>query len=362
MKNNNLGQVFVAHATRVDSLDLYKGLAILLVVAGHLVQTYAVDFDRSMLFKGIYMFHMPLFFLVSGMVYAVKLSTTMSISGFGMSVLKRARQLLLPFIAWCLVGYFISHNEAQFDEYMINLMKRPDAGLWFLWVLFVFTCVADFGRLVASASRLPLWLLLVAVWALFFHLRIDHTMLGVGLIAFHMPFFFAGIFHRQIVEGVRGYVGLLSTICALAFPVLVSQWVRVNPPEIGLMLQQAYSLPMTRTFNTVYLGIGYLYQAAFAVVGIVVFFSITKAFTEAGGAKPFVTRWLCFLGQRTLEIYALHFYMIQYAYFNASPFMNGLVAMVMATGLSILIADYLLKPSKVVALLLFGKSPRNVPT
>ena len=353
-----MGENSVIRAARVDMLDLYKGLAILLVVVGHLTQSYVPDFDRSLLFKGIYMFHMPLFFFVSGMVYSIKPSA-ISLVEFGISVLKRARQLLLPFIVWYLVGYLVSHSNVPLNEYMLALVKSPDAGLWFLWVLFVFTCAADLGRLVASISRLPIWLILCVLWAVFFHVRIGFYLLGVGLLVFHMPFFFAGIFYRQIVGLVRGHVGILSSLCAIAFPFLVLHWVRVSPPEIGLIVQQAYNLPMSQLLYTVYLGIGYLYQAAFAVVGIVVFFVIAKAFTEAGGAKPFVTRWLCFLGQRTLEIYALHFYLLQYTYFNGSPFMSGLVALVMVTGLSVLIADFLLKPSKIVALLLFGKSFRR---
>jgi fucose 4-O-acetylase-like acetyltransferase len=361
MQNNNLGDEIVARATRVDSLDLYKGLAILLVVAGHLIQRATPEFDKSLLFKGIYMFHMPLFFLICGMVYALKPSK-LSFSGLGHAIAKRAMQLLLPFIAWYMVGYFIFYQHVAFSEHLLKLWESPDAGLWFLWVLFVFTCIADAGRFVAGATRLPLWLLLVVSWACLFHLRINHSALGIGLIAFQMPFFVAGIFHRDILRGAsRWYVALLTTICSVAFPVLVHHWDRVNQPEIGLMLQQAYSLPMSTGLYTAYLALGYLYQAIFAVVGIVVFFVSAKAFAEAATMSHKATRCLCFVGRRSLEIYALHFYLIQYGYFNASPFMNGLVTMVMAPLLSIMIADYLLKPNKVAALLLFGKPPRRKP-
>ena len=68
MRNNTLSGTFVSRTARIGTLDIYKGLAILLVVVGHLAQSATPDFDRSLLFKGIYMFHMPLFFFVCGMV------------------------------------------------------------------------------------------------------------------------------------------------------------------------------------------------------------------------------------------------------------------------------------------------------
>ena len=345
----------MSRTARIGTLDIYKGLAILLVVVGHLAQSATPDFDRSLLFKGIYMFHMPLFFFVCGMVYSLK-GSGLSAKGLGESVGKRAQQLLLPFFAWYVVGYFITNSQLPFGQYMVRLWKSPDYGLWFLWVLFVFSCVADCGRFFAVATRIPLWIFLILAWAVLFHLRTDHSALGIGLIAYHMPFFVAGIFHKEMRNAVsESFAKPFIAACTLAFPVLAYQWDRVHPPEVGLALQSAYSLPMPAGTYSLYLALGYAYQIVPAIVGIVVFFVGARAFTATGGADPRLTRILSFVGQRTLEIYAIHFYMIQFAYFNASPLMNGLVSLIMATLLSILIADYLLKPNKIVAFIMFGK-------
>lgn len=355
MQNNKLSDAVVARATRVGALDVYKGLAILLVVVGHLAQSASPDFDKNLLFKGIYMFHMPLFFFVCGMVYALK-TGGLTLGGLTESISRRARQLLLPYFAWYVVGYFISHQQLPFDEYMVRLWKSPDYGLWFLWVLFVFSCVADLGRFLGRVTRIPLWMVLVVAWSILFRLRTDHSALGIGLIAYHMPFFVAGIFHKQMRSAVSdAFAKPFVVACTLAFPVLAYQWNRVSPPEVGLMLQSAYSLPMPAGTYTLYLAVGYAYQILPAIVGIVVFFVSAQAFTESGGADPRLTKMMAFVGQRTLEIYAIHFYMIQFAYFNVGPLMNGLVSLVMAPLLSILIADYLLKPNKVAAFIMFGK-------
>lgn len=49
---------------RLDYLDIAKGIAIFLVVMGHAVLAFDTPYWRL----AIYAFHMPLFFLVSGMV------------------------------------------------------------------------------------------------------------------------------------------------------------------------------------------------------------------------------------------------------------------------------------------------------
>lgn len=57
--NNNGTKVVVAKA-RYSSLDIAKGLGIILVVLGHIIPENI--WARSI----IYSFHMPLFFLISG--------------------------------------------------------------------------------------------------------------------------------------------------------------------------------------------------------------------------------------------------------------------------------------------------------
>lgn len=355
MKNSGLGDAVVARATRVGSLDTYKGLAILLVVAGHLAQSVP-DFDNSLLFKGIYMFHMPLFFLVSGMVYSLKPPIT-TVRALAVSIAKRARQLLLPFFAWYAVSYVVLHQNMPVSDYLDRLWRSPDVGLWFLWVLFFISSGTDIVGFLARATRLPFWLALIGAWMALFWLKIGIYSLGVGMMSYQMPFFIAGIFHRQMRESASDYfVTPLTVMCTLAFPVLAYNWVRVNPPELGIALQSAYSLPMSPTTYPLYLAIGYAYQIIPALVGIVVFFIGAKAFTEAGGCNRRLAGWICFVGQRTLEIYAIHFYLIQITHINASPFVNGLAAFIMVPALSIFIADYLLKPNKVAAFILFGKN------
>jgi fucose 4-O-acetylase-like acetyltransferase len=79
-------------ALRLPWLDLYKGLAILLVVLGHM----NIPARASQL---IYSFHVPLFFIASGYVMALGRQTS-----FRIFLARRWRTLLLPYFVFSLVG------------------------------------------------------------------------------------------------------------------------------------------------------------------------------------------------------------------------------------------------------------------
>lgn len=53
---------------RRSDLDVFKGILIILMVLGHVIQTIISpdDFDNNIVFKVIYSFHMPAFFFISG--------------------------------------------------------------------------------------------------------------------------------------------------------------------------------------------------------------------------------------------------------------------------------------------------------
>lgn len=57
-------------ANRNTTIDILKGIAIILVVYGHVIQRsmspYEIDAHLNPVFKLIYTFHMPLFFFLSG--------------------------------------------------------------------------------------------------------------------------------------------------------------------------------------------------------------------------------------------------------------------------------------------------------
>ena len=72
-------------------VDIARGIAIILVVIGHGISEYETGFTA--LEKIIYSFHMPLFFVISGLVFRVKDGVTL-----GAFAKKRAKGLMLPYL------------------------------------------------------------------------------------------------------------------------------------------------------------------------------------------------------------------------------------------------------------------------
>jgi fucose 4-O-acetylase-like acetyltransferase len=344
----------VAQANRNEHLDILRGLAILLVAIGHTVQARSADPDANLIFRAIYIFHMPLFFYISGMVYALK-PITQTAKGFSSGIGRKAEQLLLPFFCWHLVNYLVSDSSRTLTEHFWLLYKAPDYGLWFLWVLFGVYLITDFGKVICTKTKIPYWIICSVLAVGLYHINLHFHGLGVGLMAKHLPFFVAGIFHRQVIVAIGKYASLLIGVCVVAFPFLVYFWDRTHQIEIGLILQHMLSLPMSTLFYTLYLVIGYLFNAVFAGVGIVVFFVGARAFISGDvPAGQQLRRAMIFIGQRTLEIYAIHFYFIgpKWVPFNLVDY---LLAGLFAVAVSLLIAEYLIKPIPLASLLLLGK-------
>lgn len=82
------------------TIDIVKGMAILFVVIGHLLQYNTADGSHGVCFNWIYSFHMPLFMLLSGYVAAFNRD---KIKDFHSFICKKAVQLLLPYAFWSFI-------------------------------------------------------------------------------------------------------------------------------------------------------------------------------------------------------------------------------------------------------------------
>ena len=96
---------------RLYHFDIIKGVAIFLVVMGHVLTMCVRSIDRATVFKIIGQIHMPLFFFISGWF-------TYRLAGDGRvkmpSIKPRAKQLLLPMlVVSALWIYHFPHSGQQ---------------------------------------------------------------------------------------------------------------------------------------------------------------------------------------------------------------------------------------------------------
>ncbi|MDE1895542.1 MAG: acyltransferase [Rhodospirillales bacterium] len=156
---------------RLD-IDMAKGLAILLVVFGHLVarqDPQGVHWYEP-LRRAIYAFHMPFFLYLSGLVASFSFLAAGRRGGW-QSARARAKRLLIPFfglgllvLAGKLVAarfLFVDHVPASFALGLVALFwhtaDSPALSIWYLFVLFVLS-LATLWAMNGKPTRLP-WLL-----------------------------------------------------------------------------------------------------------------------------------------------------------------------------------------------------------
>ena len=312
---------------RIAKIDVLKGIAILLMVLGHSIQYKVQDFDSNIIFRFIYSMHMPLFMFLSGYVAW----------GKNIDLKRKAQMLVIPFVAWFLIDYLyqliFSHTDFNFWDCLVGLIKRPDYGLWFLWVLFLNFVVLALVKKLADwvgdkgeiATYIAVYLILQLSPVVYF---------GIALLQWHAFFFgagylFAGNKDRLLFKKTTGYAFLVL------FPVCAYFWNRTIPPNF------AYSLKnLLVRFPVFYADLICIYNYLTPILGIGF---VWKLVPDAGGL---LYKLIQKLGTRTLEIYIIH------AYFLITPWVA--LDFVFACSMS-LITAYLLKKIKFLRIVLFGQ-------
>lgn len=115
--------------TRIEWLDIAKGIGILLVIAGH---CFYLAYSRP-----IYAFHMPLFFFLSGLLYRDKNEK------FNDFVKSKTSSLMRPWVIMLFISFLIClaipqwRNEITFpavlsDLYTANTNVFQNSSLWYL--------------------------------------------------------------------------------------------------------------------------------------------------------------------------------------------------------------------------------------
>ncbi len=226
---------------RIVFIDYSRAIGIILVIAGH------INMYNSFCKVWIYSFHMPLFFLLSGMLIAPEM---VNFKGF---IVKRIRRLIVPFVIWGLIYAPLSIKNFLLICYgSYNSLSMADSltSLWFFPVLFLSAIV---GKILISGIEKS------NKKALFYILSIG----GVLIIGFLLPGFKYGYpFGLNVAFIATGFVligkcafGLLQRIrqtkyyilaIILVASALISGIAFINIPDNGyvLMANNYYANPI----------------------------------------------------------------------------------------------------------------------
>ncbi|MGF6312668.1 fucose 4-O-acetylase-like acetyltransferase [Bradyrhizobium sp. i1.8.4] len=144
-------------------LDFAKGVLIILVIVGHLIQYIlypAEGFWDSPWFKWIYMFHMPLFMAISGYLSCRALLRKSLTQAIG----DRAMQLLVPMLFWCVLletaKLAVLPRAPDASGNILQFLNDFAGTYWFIWAAFVSFLLV---KILSVFSHRSLWVLFVSV-------------------------------------------------------------------------------------------------------------------------------------------------------------------------------------------------------
>jgi fucose 4-O-acetylase-like acetyltransferase len=320
----------------VEHIDILKGIAILLVVMGHVIQ--ANIGVNNTLFNIIYSFHMPLFMALSGYVGYITIDAS-KLSLLWDGVKKKTRTLFIPFISWYLINYIQNYENMSLYDYMGRLVRHVDYGLWFLYVLYIIYIIVYLSSFIMtkfSVKNIYLQIFInlsTVALLLIMSLLFKENILGVKMVAWYLLFFYIGYYISKYkkIEQILSFSSNLSFSAALLLFIIFFNF--FNPFECNIII-----------------------RFLIAVCGIIIAYS----FVLNSRINFYIKKELCYIGVNTLSIYILSAHLLKLEFANLANlnifplFIFILFVSVIISYFSIFAARFL-STSKLLSFLLFGK-------
>ena len=279
---------------RVAWIDSAKGIAIILVVIGHVVGGYTgryeipkyqafIDYSVWL----IYTFHMPLFFVLCGYVYSLTAKRTTSLSECKSLLRKKAVNLMIPYYVFSILDILIKlplqgRISTVFSwKDIILLPVRTVAQYWFLYTLFLCFILTAFLELYCKRLT-PILCAAVGMWAAAW--LVNNMMSDSVLYWLQLPIHL-GQSYLYFCFGVL--------LCRARYK-FNSRWAFVNCMVFLLLQWVTY-------FGNIDFGMGLApMRVCLAVTAIITVLYVAD--TE----KIKSVRWLRYVGMNTMSIYVVH--------------------------------------------------------
>lgn len=200
---------------RIEEIDIAKGIAIIMVVLGH---SYTTCNGLTQLIGS---FHMPFFFIVSGLLYRMQYDKNGSITFI---YRKKARTLLLPWIIWggtyqlfigCLKIIGGQSIVEQIKTYVVELVELGFGSVWFLPALYMASAI-----LLGTVGNKKISIMIVVACLIIGLYMPEYTGIANTLlrVAVACGFMGIGFFCAHIFMGETGFLeNIISTLIFVFF-------------------------------------------------------------------------------------------------------------------------------------------------
>ena len=302
--------VQVKNGGRVPYLDLMKGVAIFLVVMGHVIAMCIRGLDRAFIFKLIEQTHMPIFFFVSGFL-------TYKAGFRAPNLRKRLLQLIVPMLVitplW--VWYFPhSGLQSPLSNNLPDLYRSYwKDGYWFPLCLFeLFLLYWPLSQVLARIKSFAgqvvvlvvAYAALIALSLAFSDEAANTDYLGLGLLARFFPVFMIGVMARKAGDAFQQLlhnpwaISVTMLVTAVALFAMAYPWDALGD-DPAVWSGAAFAIR-----PVLHLGIAML------VIRLVEPWAASQMPADATVRPNAVTRYFNLLGNESLGIYLLHYFFL----------------------------------------------------
>ena len=186
---------------RLLDLDIAIGIAIILVVSGHLLLSENLPEWYIESREIIYKFHMPLFMFFSGFLMSYTYKAIDGLSDYNVYIGKRIKKFIPAYLVFSFIfigfefitsGYSMSKLKLDIIDMLLHPAKAPAGFLWYIYVLFQFYLIFPLlKRLVRKSYVLAL------VVGIGFQFLDVTNLFNFELFSFYLLFIIIGIIATQ---------------------------------------------------------------------------------------------------------------------------------------------------------------------
>lgn len=274
---------------RINKFDNLKGLAIILIVLGHMIFIY--EFKSIFLLKKfIFTIHLPIFYFVAG--YFSKIGPK--------EPMKAIKRLLIPYMLFCIIYklffFFILGKTSGM------LFIDPEFGLWFLLSLFIMKLILPF----LNKLKYPIiTTLIIALIIGFIPFNLEY--LAIARTCAFLPVFLVGfkykdykkIFDEKYPKLKKSLENPKIVLILLILAIIICIFIDTNVSLKAIELKTQY------TFSSNIEAIkDVIDRFLIIMIGIIITLLLNNIMTNR---KTFLTK----LGINSMAIYLLHIYFMK---------------------------------------------------
>lgn len=329
---------------RLAYIDNLKGLAMILVVMGHIIIFCGLNYDNEYM-KNIVMIEMPLFLFLNGLVVK-KLPILDNVN----YLIRKFLQLIIPLLSWGILITLFLHET--YTHFWLHYWKY---GYWYLLTLFEFYIIYWIIGIIFSfiEYRISSTILRNCCLILIFVIGYFTVQLGIRFlpekalsimsyfqVVDYYPYFFLGVAIKQFnwVKYLMNNVSAVMTILLISVPTVYCFWIKMDNA---------------------------LTEWAIRTLCIMLLYMIAQIFFNRSDGH--ICRILNSIGKHTLAIYMIQFYLFSTLNFYNLYHMldqsgNGVILLAVDLVVSILmcyfciLVERLLRTSPILSFLFLGKN------